>query len=106
MFGEPHPQKKVATFSAAGAGFSLAREPYALSFMNAARNLYLITFDLVGAAAAQRNRTGRSVERFFKRDQNVGFDIGSALGFRFASIEFAESCATAPADDNRYETID
>src|SRR5207244_3227163 len=89
-----HGHVEIAALSAAGAGLSLTGKANALSFVNAARNLYLIILDLVRAAATQRNRAGRSVQRFFERDQNVGFDIGPALGRRFASAESAESRAT------------
>src|SRR6266704_1156270 len=105
MFRQAHPQKKVATFSAAGAGFSLAGEADSLTFMNAARNFDLIIFDFVGASATQRNRARRSVQRFFKRDQNVGFDIGSAFGRCFAPAESAESRAPASAAEKRFEEI-
>src|SRR5260370_84799 len=99
MLGEAHPQKKVATLSAAGTGFALAGEANALPFVNAARNFDLIIFDFVGAGAAQRNRAGRSVQRFLKRDHNVSFDIRSALGGCFSSTESAEirPAATAAA---------
>src|SRR4029077_13487652 len=105
MLGEAHPQKKVATLSAAGAGFALAGEANALSFVNAARNFDLITFDFVGPGAPQRDRTGRSAQRFLKRDHNVGFDIRSALGGCFASTTSAESRAAAAAAEKRFEEI-
>src|SRR6266705_4833629 len=105
MFRQAHPQKKVATFSAAGAGFSLAGEADSLTFMNAARNFDLIIFDFIGASAAQRDRACRSVQCFFKRDQNVGFDIGSAFGRCFASAESAESRTTTPAAEKSFEEI-
>ena len=47
MFRQAHPQKKVATFSAAGTGFALTGEADSLPFMNAARNFNLIIFDFV-----------------------------------------------------------
>src|SRR5437773_3368463 len=105
MFREPHPQKKIATLSAACTGFALTGEANPLTFVNAARNFHLIIFDFVGASATQRNRAGRSVQRFFKRDQNVGFDIGSAFGRCFAPAESAESRAPAPAAEKRFEEI-
>jgi len=105
MLGEAHPQKKVATLSAAGAGFALAGEANALSFVNAARNFDLIIFDFVGPGAAQRNRAGRSVQRFLERDHNVCFNIRSALGGCFASTKSAESRAAASAAEKRFEEI-
>src|ERR1700720_2817807 len=99
MLGEAHPQKKVATLSAAGAGFALAGEANALPFVNTARNLDLIIFNFVGAGAAQRNRAGRSVQRFLQRDHNVSFDIRSALG------EPAESRPAPPAAEKSLEEI-
>src|SRR5436190_6379315 len=105
MFGEAHPQKKVATLSAAGTGFALAGETNALPFVNAARNFDLIIFDFVGAGAAQRNRAGRSVQRLLKRDHNVSFDIRSALGGCFSSTESAESRPAAAAAEQSFEEI-
>src|SRR6202030_1206807 len=105
MFRETYPQKKVAAFSPARAGLSLTRETNALPFMSPARNLDLIIFDFVGTRATQRNRAFRSVERFFKRDQNICFDIGSALGRRLASAEPAESGATTPSAEKSFEKV-
>src|SRR5205085_2190851 len=105
MFRETYPQKKITTFSSARAGLSLTGETNALPFMNPARNFDLIIFDLVRAGAAQRNRASRSVERFFKRDQNICFDIGSALGRRLASAEPAESGATTPSAEKSFEKV-
>src|SRR5256886_12189682 len=105
MLGEAHPQKKVATLSAAGTGFALAGEANALPFVNAARNFDLIICDFGGAAAAQRNRAGRSVERFLKRDHNVSFDIRSALDGCFSSTESAESRAATAAAEKSFEEI-
>src|SRR5205085_11183346 len=89
MFRQSDAQKKVATFSAASAGFSLTGEPDSLTFVNAARNFHLIIFDFIGPGATKRNRAGRSVQSFFKRHQNIGFDIGSAFRRCFASAESA-----------------
>src|SRR6184192_2298257 len=105
MLGEAHPQKKVATLSAAGTGFALAGEANALSFVNAARNFDLIIFDFVGPGAAQRNRAGRSVQRFLERDHNVCFNIRSALDGCSSSTKSAESRAAAAAAEKRFEEI-
>src|SRR5207244_11373440 len=105
MLGEAHAQKKVATLSAAGTGFALAGEANALPFVNAARNSDLISFDFVRAGAAQRNRAGRSVQRFLKRDHNVSFDIRSALAGCFSCPESAASRpAAAPAPKRFHDT--
>src|SRR5437762_9642879 len=105
MLGEAHPQKKVATLSAAGAGFALAGQANALSFVNAARNFDLIIFDFVRPGAAQRNRAGRSVQRFLERDHNVCFNIRSALNGCSSSTKSAESRAAAAAAEKRFEEI-
>jgi hypothetical protein len=47
MLCQTHPQKKVAAFSATGAGFTLTGQPNALPFMHALRNLDLIAFDFI-----------------------------------------------------------
>jgi len=99
------PAEKGATLSAAGTGFALAGEANALPFRERRAEFDLIIFDFVGAGAAQRNRAGRSVQRFLKRDHNVSFDIRSALDGCFSSTESAESRAATAAAEKSFEEI-
>src|SRR5207302_7050916 len=74
-------------------------------FVNTARNFDLIFFDLVRAGATKRNGPGRSMERFFKRDQNIRFDISATLSGGFAAAESAEGGTPASAAEKRFEEI-
>src|SRR5205807_4594299 len=47
MSGQTHTQKQIAAFSTACSSFALAGQPDALTFVNAARNLDLVTFCFV-----------------------------------------------------------
>ena len=47
MSGQTHTQKQIAAFPTARSGFALAGQPDALTFVNAARNLDLVTFYFV-----------------------------------------------------------
>lgn len=106
MARETDPQKKIATFPSARARFALARQANALTFMNALRDLDLITFDLVRVPAAQGNISLRTVERFFQRDHDVGLDVASAFG---ASLPLTERGATesrlTSAAEKRFKEI-
>jgi len=73
--------------------------------MNAFWNFYLIGFDFVRTSATQRDRSGRSVQRFFKCDQNVRFDIGAAFSGCFASAKSAECGTASAAAEKRFEEI-
>ena len=55
---QSHPQKKVAFFPAAGAGFSLAGQPNTLTFVDTARDLNLISLDLLGITSPERDLPG------------------------------------------------
>src|SRR6202030_1256285 len=73
--------------------------------MDAARNSYLVGFNLVRTWAAQRNRPRRSVQRFLERHQNVGLDICSAFRCRFASTKSSERRPSASAAEERFKEI-
>src|SRR5580765_4804530 len=53
MAREAHPQKQIAAFPATGASFTLTRQANTLPLVHPLRDFDLITFDLVGIAAAQ-----------------------------------------------------
>src|SRR6266480_7275928 len=91
MSSQAHAKKKIAAFSSARARFALTAQTDSLSFMNAARDLNLIILHFIRASTAQRDCSGRSVQRFFKCDHDVGFDIGAPLGCRGASAKSYET---------------
>src|SRR5712692_6075839 len=105
MPSQAHPQKQVATFPAARARFPLAGQPDALTFVNAARDFDLVIFYFVRAGATQRNRSCRSVQRFFERDHDVRFHIAAALRRRLASAESAERRSSPAAAEKCFEEI-
>src|SRR5881397_515037 len=105
MSSQAHAKKKIAAFSSARARFALTAQTDSLSFMNAARDLNLIIFHLIRASPAKRDCSGRSVQRFFKCNHDVGFDIGAALRRRLTSAKSAESRAAAAATEKRFEEI-
>src|SRR5438876_1216593 len=73
--------------------------------MNTPRDLDLVIFHLVRASPAQRDCSSRSVQRFFKRDHDVRFDIGATLRRRLTSAKSAESRAATAAAEKRFEKI-
>ena len=106
MAREPHAEKEVPFFPATRAGFSLPRQPNALSFVHAAWDLDLIGFHFLGIAAPQGDLPGGTIERFLQRDHDVGLDILSALGARRSSTESAaEGRLAASAAEKRLEEI-
>src|SRR5207249_271216 len=105
MSSQAHAKKKIAAFSSARARFALTAQTDSLSFMNAARDLNLIILHFIRASAAQRDCSGRSVQRFFKRDHDIGFDIGAALCRRLTSTESAESRAAAATAEECFEEV-
>jgi len=105
MPSQAHPQKQVAAFPAAHARFSLAGQPDALTFVNAARDFDLVIFHFVRAGASQRNCSRRSVQRFFERDHDVRFHIAAALSGRLASAESTERRSSPAAAEKCLEEI-
>src|SRR5437870_10476301 len=105
MSSQAHAKKKIAAFSSARARFALTAQTDSLSFMNAARDLNLIIFHFIRASAAQRDCSGRSVQRFFKCDHDVGFDIGATLRRRLTSAKSAESRTAATASEKCFEEV-
>jgi hypothetical protein len=99
-------QEKVAAFPAAGAGLALTGKANPLTFMHALGNFDLITFDLVGIPAPQRDGPLRSVQRLLKRNHDVGFDVAPAFGTTLALPEWtAPKSSLAPAAEKRFEEI-
>ena len=94
---QSHPQKQIAAFSAARPGLALTGQPNALPFVHAFRNFYLIRFDLVRIAPAQRNGPFRSMERFLERDHDVGFDVAAPLRPSRPLSKTAAAKTTLPA---------
>src|SRR5439155_6967659 len=105
MPGQAHTQKKIAAFSAAHARFALTAQTDSLSFVNASWNLYLVIFHFVRAGSTQRDCSRRSMQRFFQRNHDVGFDVGPALRRGLTSAESAESRTAAAAAEERFEEI-
>src|SRR6266705_6169211 len=105
MSSQAHAKKKIAAFSSARARFALTAQTDSLSFMNAARDLNLIILHFIRASTAQRDCSGRSVQRFFKCDHDVGFDIGAALRRRLTSAKSAESRAAAATAEECFEEV-
>src|SRR5438046_4808571 len=105
MSSQAHAKKKIAAFSSARARFALTAQTDSLSFMNAARDLNLIILHFIRASTAQRDCSGRSVQRFFKCDHDVGFDIGAALRRRLTSAKSAESRAAAATAEESFEKV-
>ena len=99
-------QEKVPAFTAARSRLALASEPDPLSLVHAFRNFDLITFDLVGIPASQRDGPLRSVERFLKRDHDVRFDVISSFGAprTLPKLAPAKTSLTSPAE-KRLEEI-
>src|SRR3954469_12415934 len=91
MSREAHPQKKIAAFPTPGAGLALACKPDALPLVHPLRDLDLVTFHLVGIAAAQGNLPLRSVERFLKGDHDVRFHVAPTFRAALALPERAPS---------------
>src|SRR5438034_7489626 len=105
MSSQAHAKKKIAAFSSARARFALTAQTDSLSFMNAARDLNLVILHFIRASTAQRDCSGRSVQRFFKWDHDVGFDIGAALRRRLTSAKSAESRAAAATAEESFEEV-
>src|SRR6266404_4691649 len=105
MSSQAHSKKKIAAFSSARARFALTAQTDSLSFMNAARDLNLVIFHFIRAGPAQRDCSGRSVQRFFKCDHDVGFDIGATLRSRLTSAKSAESRAAAATAEKCFEEV-
>src|SRR6266496_1277837 len=105
MSSQAHAKKKIAAFSSARARFALTSQTDSLSFMNAARDLNLIILHFIRASTAQRDCSGRSVQRFFKCDHDVGFDIGAALRRRLTSAKSAESRAAPATAEESFEKV-
>src|SRR5438270_276917 len=106
MSRQAHAEKQIAAFSTARSRFALTREPDSLAFVHTFRDLDLITFHLVGIAAAQRNGALRTMQCFFERDHNVRLDVASSFGSSLPLTErtVAETCLT-PATEKRLEEI-
>src|SRR5205809_1032233 len=96
---------EIAALTSARARFALTAQTDSLSFMNAARDLNLIILHFIRASTAQRDCSGRSVQRFFKCDHDVGFDIGAALRRRLTSAKSAESRAAAATAEESFEKV-
>src|SRR4029077_13442629 len=105
MSRQAHSKRKIAAFSSARARFPLTAQTDSLSFMNAAWDLNLIILHFIRASPAQRDCSGRSVQRFFKCDHDVGFDVGAAFRRRVTSAKSAESRATAAAAEECFEEV-
>src|SRR5206468_1061172 len=96
---------EIAAFSSTDASFALTAQTDSLPFMNTPRDLDLVIFHLVRASSAQRDCSSRSVQRFFKRDHDVRFDICATLRRRLTSAKSAESRAAAPATEKCFEEV-
>src|SRR5438105_15184032 len=105
MLGQSHSKKKIAAFSTARAGFTLATQTDPLPFVHAARNLDLIILYLVRASPAQRHGSRSTVQRFLEANHDVRFNICAALGCRSASAIAAECRSTSSAAEKRLEEI-
>src|SRR5438552_14172728 len=105
MSRQTNPQKQIATFSSARSRFTLTGEADALALMNAARYFHLILFNLVRTGAAQRNRSCRSMQRFFECDHDVRFDVTPAFRCRLTSSEAPKSRSTATSAKKCLEKI-
>src|SRR5438093_3991517 len=105
MSRQANPKKEIAAFPSARARFALTAQTDSLSFMNAARDLNLIILHFIRASAAQRDCSCRTVQCFFKRDHDIGFDIGAALCRRLTSTESAERRATTAAAEECFEEV-
>src|SRR5882724_9881317 len=105
MARKPDAQKQITAFASAHTGFTLASQTDSLALANSTRDLDLIILDFARACPTQRNRSRRSVQRFFQCNHDVGLDIGSALGSRLTSAKSAESRAAAAASEKGFEKV-
>src|SRR2546423_13292926 len=107
MARQANAQKKIAAFSAACPRFALAGEPNPLPLVHTLRDLDLITFDLVGIPAPQRDLALRAVERLLERNHDVGFDVAASLRPALPLTERTATTETGlpPASEKRLKKI-
>jgi len=106
---QAHAQKQVTALPPTRAGFPLPGQTNSLPFVHASRDLYLVGFHLVGAAAPQRYRPGGAMQRFLERNHNIGLDIAAAgrtgIGAESAGAAAAESRLSATAAEKLLKEI-
>src|SRR5437867_4266946 len=87
MARKPDAQKQITAFASAHAGFTLASQTDSLALANSTRDLDLVILDFVRACPTQRDRSRRSVQRFFQCNHDVGLDICPTLRSCLASTQ-------------------